>query len=71
MAQVQVKITSVNLSPPVFNSSTYTFTVLETSPVGFRVGAVAASDMDNDSLLYTLNNDTGEKDNCQNSPTWV
>ncbi|XP_025089926.1 protocadherin Fat 4-like [Pomacea canaliculata] len=58
MAQVQVKITSVNLSPPVFNSSTYTFTVLETSPVGFRVGAVAASDMDNDSLLYTLNNDT-------------
>ncbi|KAK7465106.1 hypothetical protein BaRGS_00037727, partial [Batillaria attramentaria] len=52
--QVTVSVTSVNQYPPQFSSSTYSFNMNETAPVGFSVGSVTATDQDGDSLTYTL-----------------
>ena len=74
-AHIIIYVTDVNDNPPVFQQSTYNFTVAEESNVGLIIGIVSASDRDSgqNALLtyriisampngsfFTINNQTGE-----------
>ena len=57
-AEIVVTILDVNDNTPVFNESTYTFSVFENVNVASQVGVVLASDIDigvNAQLVYSLN----------------
>ena len=74
-ARIIIYVTDVNDNPPVFQQSTYNFTVEEESNVGLIIGMVSASDRDSgqNALLtyriisampngsfFTINDQTGE-----------
>jgi protocadherin Fat 4 len=56
-ASVTVNILPVNTSPPTFVNAPYSFTVSETAAPGCLVGYVSATDVDGDSIQYTLSDD--------------
>jgi hypothetical protein len=58
-ATVYVRVTPSVYQPPVFSQALYEFTVFDSSPLGFNVGAVSATDPDvNGKFVYILNSTT-------------
>ena len=45
--------------PPTFSDTTASFEVAETAAAGEDIGAISATDLDNDTLTYSIKNDTG------------
>jgi len=51
---LNIAISDVNDNSPKFNESIYQFTVSESIPIGDTVGVIGATDLDNDSLVYSI-----------------
>lgn len=47
-------VTAENDNSPIFENSTYQFSVSENMPASFSIGAVRATDSDRDTITYTL-----------------
>ena len=68
-ASVVATITVTENVPPVFGSSSYSFSVAEDAAVGALVGSVSATDADNDTLTYSITAGNGDGNFAVNSST--
>ena len=56
---MEIEVIGVNDNMPTFDQSEYRLQVLEDEPIGSLIGQVKATDLDGDTLMYSVDGDIG------------